>query len=257
MPHTKRKGLMRVVPPPTSTLSSSQPGLERFFAPVSHEKRDMDPIAGTSGEAEEEEISLSPLATLKPPCPASLTVPGGVIQPTGSVLAAGSCEGLDSLRETRRVEAGASEKEQEVNLRMIWKKLNEMDLTLQQTSGEMEKEQQPHNANLDSYSISAILEQTLDETAVRSTLIVSLIFEQDLNNIMRLYFKNSKTRFGGIKVQIFPDVTKSTQLRRKAFLALKSRTSAIGGIFFLAYPCKCIVKLGQVKYTFYSPDHLI
>ncbi|XP_030063386.1 uncharacterized protein LOC115472970 [Microcaecilia unicolor] len=372
MPHSKRKGKLRLDPQPTLTSSPAQASLERYFAGFSRFQREEDPIAGALGEARSplgEETSLSPPSTfLIPPCPASTASLEGNPADPGSVSAGVTSEDPGMQKSTLKPEGTclSSVKNPEVTLETIGVMLDLMNSTLQKTSGdvlnlnakfeelkvtvesvkdnltkqvanlgkEVEsfkefktmfvkdnmdirrkiEQLENHNRRLnlrllnfpklsgvtpietfrrylneilkipldaippvnkiyfipkpkgelrgtenitpDLQNISDILEQSSETILDRATLLISFVFEQDYNNILRLYFRNIKAQFCGSKVWIFPDVTKQTQQKRKAFLTLKQKTIDIGGSFFLAYPSKCVVKLGQTKYTFFSPEQL-
>nr|XP_033784732.1 uncharacterized protein LOC117352381 [Geotrypetes seraphini] len=104
--------------------------------------------------------------------------------------------------------------------------------------------------------VSALLELSDKEIAVPATLIVTLAITLDKNWLLRLFFKNKEKKFLDLKIQMFPDLARDTQRRRKEFLLLKPGVLALGGTFYLRHPCKCIVQYNSQKYVFFEPNQL-
>ncbi|XP_029466503.1 uncharacterized protein LOC115096125 [Rhinatrema bivittatum] len=77
--------------------------------------------------------------------------------------------------------------------------------------------------SIDMENLTAFLETSTPEIIERSTLLVSFIYEQDVTLIMRNYFQNMGVEFLGKADQIFPDLAKVTQERRRGFLALRQK----------------------------------
>nr|XP_033799303.1 proteasome assembly chaperone 1 isoform X1 [Geotrypetes seraphini]XP_033799305.1 proteasome assembly chaperone 1 isoform X1 [Geotrypetes seraphini] len=109
---------------------------------------------------------------------------------------------------------------------------------------------------LDLINLTGLLETSQEEIQYRGTLLVSFVFEQDLNMIMTIFFCFSQSLFLGEKIWIFPDVIKSTQERRKFFLTMREETIKIGATCLLSYPCKCFVKYQGTKYVYFVPEQL-
>nr|XP_033798648.1 uncharacterized protein LOC117359614 [Geotrypetes seraphini] len=129
--------------------------------------------------------------------------------------------------------------------------------TSSKKKGVEENVTEPHNqAQMDLGNISEILESPLVHIEERATLLVSFVFQQDLNATMKTYFRNAQNPFMGQRVWIYPDVNKETQERRKLFLNMRQEVKYLGANYQLAYPCKCLIKYLGVKYTFFVPDHL-
>ncbi|XP_029467681.1 uncharacterized protein LOC115096751 isoform X2 [Rhinatrema bivittatum] len=108
----------------------------------------------------------------------------------------------------------------------------------------------------ESPNLTSFLEASIDDIPERATLLVSFCSEKDKNLTLQKYFKNKDFVFCGQRIQIFPDVSRMTQFRRKQFLTLKSRVLAIGASFLLRFPCKCSVIYQKNKFTFQDPAHL-
>ncbi|XP_029437777.1 uncharacterized protein LOC115078862 [Rhinatrema bivittatum] len=106
---------------------------------------------------------------------------------------------------------------------------------------------------MDLQNLTDFLESSAIEIIDFSTLLVSLIMEQDVSRLMIAYFKNLNTLFHGKKVRMFPDISKITQERRKGFLSLRQDVISLGATFLLRYPCKCIIKKEANTFIFFFP----
>ncbi|XP_029461370.1 polypeptide N-acetylgalactosaminyltransferase 13 isoform X2 [Rhinatrema bivittatum] len=60
--------------------------------------------------------------------------------------------------------------------------------------------------------------------------------------------------FYGQKLWLYPDVTKSTQTRRKSFLSMRTEAIQLGVRFLLRYPCKCSIRTPTMAGGLFSID---
>ncbi|XP_029455058.1 uncharacterized protein LOC115090289 [Rhinatrema bivittatum] len=109
---------------------------------------------------------------------------------------------------------------------------------------------------LDMGNLTDFFESSTTDIMERATLLISFIYENDMGLIMRNYFQNMGTQFMGQFVEIFPDLVKATQERRRGFLALRQETRLLGANYQLRYPCRCVVKFNNNTYIFLIPKHL-
>ncbi|XP_029449409.1 uncharacterized protein LOC115086980 [Rhinatrema bivittatum] len=105
-------------------------------------------------------------------------------------------------------------------------------------------------------NLTQYLEASEIEVARRETLLVTFISEEDINLIMRNYYKNLRVPFCGDLVRIFPDLAKATQVRRKAFLQMKPNVLSLGASFIVKYPCKCVIGWRGSTYIFFDIPQL-
>ncbi|XP_029458821.1 peptide chain release factor 1, mitochondrial isoform X2 [Rhinatrema bivittatum] len=115
------------------------------------------------------------------------------------------------------------------------------------------RESNPPQVNL--HNLTEILESSI-EIYERATLLISLPSESDVSLVMKCYFQNINESFMGQKIQIFPDLSKTTQERRKAFLSMRQEVITLGAKFLLRYPCKGVVTYNRNVYIFYAPEQL-
>nr|XP_033813963.1 uncharacterized protein LOC117366574 [Geotrypetes seraphini] len=104
--------------------------------------------------------------------------------------------------------------------------------------------------------LTTILEVSDKDLAKPATLLLSVELLPDKDWILKMFFKNKNKEFLGLKIQMFPDVSRETQNRRRQFLLMKAGVTQLGGIFFLRFPCKCIIRYRDNKYVFFEPAQL-
>ncbi|XP_029440709.1 uncharacterized protein LOC115080593 [Rhinatrema bivittatum] len=107
-----------------------------------------------------------------------------------------------------------------------------------------------------SVGVSTFLEESIDIITNRATLFISFLTEQDKENVFKKFFRYKDVLFCGQKIQIFPDVARATQAKRKYFLSLKNKVLALNATFFLKFPCLCFVTYQGKKFVFSDPAHL-
>ncbi|XP_030050485.1 uncharacterized protein LOC115464232 [Microcaecilia unicolor] len=105
-------------------------------------------------------------------------------------------------------------------------------------------------------NVTDLLESSDNENVIPSTLIITVALAPDKQWLMSMYFKNKDKSFLGQKIQMFPDISRETQKRRKSFLLMKPAVTQLGATFYLRYPCKCVVRYQANKYVFFDPTQL-
>ncbi|XP_029460788.1 uncharacterized protein LOC115093257 [Rhinatrema bivittatum] len=110
---------------------------------------------------------------------------------------------------------------------------------------------------ISSSNLTTFLEQSMTEQVeFRGTLCVKFLKSTDRDKILKLCLKNREMLFLGQKMWTFPDITRTTQVRRKIFLQMVQEVKAIGALCTIYYPCKCVVKYQQERFVFLEPSEL-
>ncbi|XP_029451398.1 uncharacterized protein LOC115087867 [Rhinatrema bivittatum] len=128
--------------------------------------------------------------------------------------------------------------------------------TLMDKRNNQDVNQPVEDANLD-LNLTEFLEKSFEsEIKTRATLLIQFASVIDRDKVLRSYFRFQKLKFYGFTIQIFPDIAKSSQLKRKKFLAMREEAIECGAKYFLRFPCRCIVNFRETKYVFNEPEQL-